>query len=265
MKEDFKFGDRWLSQFGGVITQSSPIDIATRNVTLKEIPGRSGSECIDNGFYNNVEFSRNIGFINRKSNTQIMPELLFIDWLAYKQNAYYEFEDTNHPGFITYAVLTNFGEIQKQLRRIHTATLNFSRVPFWYSKTGLIPVYTDSHDTMIYSGITLNNPYPEPARPLIKVKVFSESTTIETTSFSLEFNGKKYSFSKIPYSSVYDTLYIDCEKEQACVINDRTGEIYKYVDAPIPAPLEHGSTNITLGGRWAKWGSFEITPRWRRL
>lgn len=265
MKEDFKFGDKWLSHFGGVITQSSPIDIATRNITLKEIPGRSGSECIDNGFYNNVEFTRNIGFINRKPNLQIMPEQLFVDWLAYKQNGYYEFEDTNHPGFVTYAVLTNFGDIQKQLRRIHTATLNFSRVPFWYLKSGLEPVIEEDHSTFLYAGLKLYNPFPEAAQPIIKVKMYSETTTINTTSFKLYINNNRYSFVNIPYSSIYDTLFIDCEKKQSCVINNSTGEIYKYVDVPIPASLPQGSNNMSLATEWSQWGGIEVIPRWRRL
>lgn len=264
MREDFKFGGKWLSHFGGIITQSSPIDIATRNITLKEIPGKSGSECIDNGYYNNVEFSRNIGFVNRSSNPQVMPELMFIDWLAYKQNGYYEFEDTNHPGFVTYAVVTNFNAIQKQLRRIHTATINFSRVPFWYSKAGLNPVVVEEYTDML-KGISLYNPYPEEARPIIKIKIYSSSTAISQTSFTLKINNKAYDFRNIPFTRTYDTLYIDCEKEQSCVINSSTNEIYKYVETPIPPPFKEGLNTFGLHHDWGLWAGTEIIPRWRRL
>ena len=45
-KYNFKFGDVWLSEFGGVCTEVPPIEIASKDVTLIDIPNKDGSDCI---------------------------------------------------------------------------------------------------------------------------------------------------------------------------------------------------------------------------
>ena len=54
-KYNFKFGDVWLSEFGGVCTEVPPIEIANKDVTLIDIPNKDEAflrNCILNMYAN---------------------------------------------------------------------------------------------------------------------------------------------------------------------------------------------------------------------
>lgn len=262
MINDFRFGTTWLSDVGCRLTTVPPVEIATRNVSLIDIPGRDGAECIDNGFYNNVEFTREIGFVNKLG--EIAPENKVINWLAYLQGGYYEFEDTQHPGEITYAVLTNFGQIQKQLQRIHKATLQFSRHPYWYSKNGLIKQkYTT--DEMIGGTVEILNPYNLNTKPIFYFHMKGSINTKQKISFEIIVNDVKYSYVDVPYINVYSKIVLDCEKEQMYVTDNRDN-IYKYVDISKVPQLLVGSNKISISSDDSEnIDSISIIPRWRKL
>ena len=134
---DFTFNGISLRSLGGRITEAPFHTVASRDVDQVKIYGQSGDEVIDNKSYNNVPFSVKIAFITYKTAmTANDIARAVIDWLAPLQGAYYTYTDTWNPGYFTKARLTNFDEVKRELRTLLTATLKFSRVPFWYSNIG---------------------------------------------------------------------------------------------------------------------------------
>ena len=51
---NFYFGGKWLSYFGGRITQAPQHEIPVRDVSTVEIPCRDGDVLLDNGRWQNV-------------------------------------------------------------------------------------------------------------------------------------------------------------------------------------------------------------------
>ncbi|MBO4506898.1 MAG: hypothetical protein J5728_10770, partial [Lachnospiraceae bacterium] len=137
-KYDFKFGDYWASELGAVSTKTPGIEIAQRDFDMVQIPGRDGDDYIDNGRYENVNITRSISFIGYQYLSVKDKTANFINTFAYLQG-YQTFEDTDHDELVTEAVLTNFNEISRKLRTLNTATLKFSRKPFWFLKNSLEP------------------------------------------------------------------------------------------------------------------------------
>ena len=266
-KYNFSFAGTALSGFCGVTTKRPPREVALYDGTLQDIPGRSGSEFIDNKRYKNVPFTREIGFAKHSySHIDDLVEMV-IDWLAYL-HGYQEFEDTDHPGMVTFAVLTNFGEIQTLLRKYHTATLKFSRVPFWYEKDGLKEkVLTDN----LYSGITLHNRYRIESKPIVKVKLYS--TVTSSNAFTLRYNGAEdyiYRWSDLPLTTEGGALRrfitIDFENEETLMSTSESGGDAEYIDVGMPLGFTPGPNSVSVfGGYNSTVESLSIIPRWRCL
>lgn len=263
MSYNFIFGGTNLSSLYGVTTSRPPIEIAEYDGELRSIPGCNGDEYIDNHRYKNVIFTREIGIIKRQSgNTYAIVENL-IQWLAYS-HGYQSFEDSDHPGMVTYAVLTNFNEVQIQLRRIHKAKLKFSRVPFWYLKTGT----SEQHYTYaeIRDSVQMVNPYILESKPIIR----AELIVIQTTSqidFDIDINGVSITVGVIRRQAYENSsLIIDTEKQLVYVRNNSTGEKrMQNIDVPSNFCFSQGTNTITVTRRTSTSTDFYITPRWRCL
>ena len=77
---------------------------------------------------------------------QIQKTKNLIKHFAYLQG-YQKFEDTDHEGMVTQAVLINLDEVTKNLRTMFTAVLKFSRKPYWKLKSSLNEEKLDSNTT----------------------------------------------------------------------------------------------------------------------
>lgn len=260
---NFKFAGVALSDLGGVTTERPPREIAQYDFTLLDIPGRSGSEYIDNKKYKNVTMTRKVGFVER-SNAHI-DDLVerIIAWLAYKQG-YQEFEDTDHPGMVTYAVLTNFAEVQTVLRRYHKATLKFSRVPFWYLKSALEATSLDLTAETVSS--TFLNPYMIGSKPIIRFTLKNKSSSTDIISYDVVTGGVSTHYSRYINRATYHGNYvyeINFEEETAKLI---TGSNVYYQDDSIPTSFESGITTFTLtSSAKGNLNGLSIFPRWRCL
>ena len=134
---DFSFGGHSLLSFGGRVLQAPVHTVAKRNITRIKIFGQSGDEIVDNGSYDNVDFSLQIGFfVHKTAYTAQQLARAVIDWLAPLQDGYHEYSDSLNSGYFTWACLTNFEQVAREMRTLLTATLKFTRVPFWYSDSG---------------------------------------------------------------------------------------------------------------------------------
>lgn len=269
-KYNFKFGKFWLSEFGATSAEEPSVEIAQRDITLITVPGKDGKDCVDNRRYDNVEFKRKIAFVGNREFKANDKAAELINNYAYLQG-YQDFEDTDHPNMVTQAVLKNFNDVQRKLRTLHTAELAFSRVPFWYLKTSLgeTPL---SVVQLTGNGVEVVNPYPASAKPIIRFYMTFSGTAETTTcrinySFTSMVDGvaveKTYNKSSIRITATHNIVEVDMEKQRTTVQNE-AGEIYSYVDAPIPEPLGEGKTIIKVL-TLSKINAVSIIPRWRCL
>ena len=256
MSYNFKFGGSALSEFYAFTTKRPPIEIAEYDGTRVSIPGKSGDEFLDNKRYKNVSMTREVGFVDRPGATPADLERAFIDWLAYL-HGYQEFEDSDHPGMVTYAVLENFPEAQRELELIHKAKLKFSRVPFWYVKTGFEPLAVDM--SAATPTLSIENLYPVGSEPIIVFNTTAGSPFV--IGYSITAAGIQQNFE---YLSVEGniTLTIDCE-EYSAISNFSGGAAYKPYDVPEGFGVGQNVFQITAGAD--RISSIMITPRWRCL
>ena len=263
MSYDFKFGELWLSEFGGVTTVKPNRDIALYDFTLQDTAGKNGSNFIDNHRYKNVPFTREVGFNQRRSGRiQRLPDRL-IEWLAYNQG-YQDFEDTLHEGLVTKAVLTNFPEVISVLSgKFNTATLKFSRQPFWYRKDSMeLSEISLAGNT---PEITYKNPYPIYSEPLILFYFDFTNTDPATIQYSITTGGvtKTFTYENVPVSNS-TRLFVDCEEKEVRSGNLNSSSL-KYLDYDLPSCFGTGETTFQLLAGKSRLRQLFIAPRWRCL
>lgn len=244
---DFSFNGVSLSSFGGRILQAPSHTIAKRNISRVKIYGQSGDEIIDNGSYDNVDFSLKIGFmpfLTNQSARSLADAVVY--WLASLQNGYYEYTDTLNPGYYTRAVLNNFGEIVQELPTLLTGTLKFSRVPFWYSDEGT-------------QGLTFNdqamlvNPENYPSEPVLNL-TYTGSGTVPVR---ITFNGSpiEITMGVIPLNN---QIIDGVQKQHYRVENGNK----IYLSDVLPPDLVPGDNIIAFSTSQV---TCTLTPNWRRL
>ena len=242
---DFSFNGVSLSNLSGRITEAPFHTVASRDVEQVKIYGQSGDEVIDNQSYNNVPFTVKIAFLPYKT-AQTANDIAraVINWLAPLQGAYYTYTDSWNPGYFTKARLTNFDEVKRELRTLLTATLKFSRVPYWYHNDGASGItFTDQ--------ILLTNPENYPSEPVLQLT----SSVTGTINVRIEFNGTPVEVS-MAYGNVQ---FLDGVRKQ----HYRMGNGEKvYLSAAVPPELVPGDNIITLNTSQV---SCTLTPNWRRL
>lgn len=260
-KYNFRFGNHWLSEYYGVTVERPQIEVAERDIQLIDIQGRSGSECIDFGRYKNVEMTRQIGFPQRKGREIQGLTNKLIDWFASIQG-YQSYEDTDHPGMITEAVITNFSSVVRQLQRIQTTTIKMSRKPFWYDKHGL--EYLTS-ENLSYN---LVNQYAFDAQPLIKIvlppSIGARVAKLRFTFASGQTIVKTFTVSTTRAGS---SQYILIDTEKALItLNDYDGTRLSYLGTEagfiFPALSE---TVVDMPDSGNNVESLDIMPKWRRV
>lgn len=244
---DFSFNGVSLSSLGGRIIQAPMHTIATRDKSFVKIYGQSGDEVIDNGSYNNVNFSVKIGFftfVAQQTAEQLAHTI--IDWLAPLQDGYYEYRDTYNEGYFTRASLTNFDEIQREMRTFLTATLKFSRVPFWYSDGGTRGLTFNNQALLV-------NPENYPSEPVLNLTY----TGSGTVTVRITFNGApiEITMGVIPLNN----QIIDGVQKQHYRVEN--GEKI-YLSRVVPPDLVPGDNIIAFNTSQV---TCTLTPNWRRL
>lgn len=270
MGYDFKFGGTALSEFYGVTTSRPYFEIAGYDGEFKKIPGRSGDEYIDNKRYENVVFTLKIGFIIRRMPDEPVDKLT--EWLSYK-HGYYEFEDTDHPGMVTYAALKNPQRIKNELNCYLKTELKFTRIPFWYQKSALTNPVSLPDAAALEAGVRLFNPYPLDAAPLIRVELKPEVySTTGGFPFDIRFGSDTYRYrtNNLPLgdssAEFRKYVYFDCDTGEVYTKRSDSDTTVQYADYDAPDLLKPGETLVGLASGWnTAVVSMQITPRWRRL
>lgn len=252
----FTFGGQSLLTFGGRILQAPFHTIAQRNKTFEKIYGQSGDEIIDNGSYENVDFSLKICFmplLTQRTAREIAYAV--IDWLAPLQDGYYEYKDSYNPGYFTKATLKNFDEITRELRTCLTATLKFNRVPYWYKISGQTPIEFNNQTL-------LENPEIYPAEPIVKLKISNISSDVNVNFVvndkSVQVTMTHGGFEHTDNNSIQ---YLDgVAKQHYKLQNDNNKKIY--LSSALPPDLEPGDNIVAVSDSRV---ICTITPNWRRL
>ena len=261
---DLFFANKWLSELGGFCTDKPQYEVAERDCEIIEIAGRSGDLYVDNNRYKNKDFERNIGF--KKMHAMPVDKQIesIIGWLAYA-HGYQKFSDTLHKGYFTRAILKNIGDVIRNSQRLSSTSLQFNRLPFWYSDLGQIPVpllelYSQSDATVLF------NPEPLPAAPVYKF--ISTSNQAQPNYVTLNINDgefeETYNFTfGHPYGTNLTEFIIDTNRKQVYLRNPVNGN-YQYVHGDLPPELPAGKNSIEIGV-----GNYQLTaaiiPNWRKL
>ena len=257
---DFTFNGVSLSSLGGRITEAPFHTVASRDVDQVKIYGQSGDEVIDNQSYNNVSFSVKIAFLTYKT-AQTANDIAraVINWLAPLQGAYYSYTDSWNTGYFTKARLTNFDEVKRELRTLLTATLKFTRVPFWYSDAGASPVVG-----AINGSVTVTNPENYDAEPIITAMYRGSA------NYNVFFRFREGN--TIIYDSLLGGIWpkqiLDGVAKQHYVITNTNER--KYIDSALPSNIPAGGS-VTYSGTFGTEASPDhsftiyVTPNWRRL
>ena len=256
---DFTFNGVSLRSLGGRITEAPFHTVAIRDVDQVKIYGQSGDEVIDNQSYNNVPFSVKIAFLPYKT-AQTANDIAraVIDWLAPLQGAYYTYTDSWNDGYFTKARLTNFDEVKRELRTLLTATLKFSRVPFWYKNSGLTPVeFVNGNADNV-----LHNPESYDAEPIYQFI----SARLSGDTVNVTVNGQ--TGSALLSDSDYPNNTIYCfDNVRRQFYFEAAGQKH-YLSAVLLPDLQPGDNTIrfNLNGSLTT-GSFslKVIPNWRRL
>jgi len=251
---NFTFGGQSLSEFGGRIVQAPSHHIAKRRVEREKIYGKSGDDFIDSGSYENVDFSVKIAFLPfLNGQTAQQAARAVIDWLAPLQNAYYEYRDTENSGYFTQAVLTNFNQIERELRTMLTATLQFSRLPYWYSDEGTQETKFDNGN----ADNTLVNPEQYDSEPVYRYS--NSRRNVENVTITV--NGNAVTFSTTQGTGDY---YFDNVQGQFYCIEGGEKTYLPFQQLPNLTP---GANILKFSQNGLSSGSFElfVKPNWRRL
>ena len=243
----FTFNGVSLSSLGGRITEAPFHTVASRDVDQVKIYGQSGDEVIDNQSYNNVPFSVKIAFLTYKT-AQTANDIAraVINWLAPLQGAYYAYTDSWNTGYFTKARLTNFDEVKRELRTLLTATLKFSRVPFWYKNSGTAGITFSDQGLFV-------NPEIYPSEPVLNL-TYTDSGTINVR---IEFNGVPIEIT-MGTTPLNNQILDGVRKQHYRVENGNN----IYLSDVLPPDLVPGDNIITFINSRV---TCTLVPNWRRL
>lgn len=247
----FRFGEEFSDEIGLRVEGTPDLGTAQRDGELISIPGKDGDEYIDYGRYKNVEFSLNVAVVQKgiKTVRDLIDDI--INSYAYLYGYQY-FEDSDHFNLSTEAVLTNFGEFKRELRRLGKATLKFSRKPFWYDVTGL--QFTDVSLAPETPTKVLDNPFKLTAKPIFIFTPASGAPSFFTIRIATGDTITDYNYTTV--NSL--PLTVDCEKETAKIGSAK-------FDFSIPTGFEPGETTISIVSGKSNLSSVQLAPRWRCL
>lgn len=249
--QDFEFDGVKLSDFGAVVTAAPSYTIATRDLTLSPVPGRSGDVIVDNNRYNNVTVSYQVATVPMFSD-KTEQEFVFAlsNWLL-SEHRYCVLRDTYNPGYFRRAVVTDISTAKVVRPRVVTATVTFNCEPFLY--------LDDGTTTMIYQGeagkpltATLYNPERWDSCPTIKIN--------GNGTFVLSVTSQTILTAEVSGSVTIDKTNEDVYDGQGESCNDKiSGLKLPFFPSGGVAVRLIPSANVTQPF------SLEITPNWRRL
>ena len=275
---NFSFNGQWLTDFRGLSAKRPPIEIAQRDFKTIDLAGKSGADIVDFGRYKNLDIQREINFGYNELLDSIHYRIA--EWLL-SNPGYQEFEDTDHPGLVTYAAVTGLSEAEKKLNRIFRTTVSMTRQPFWFSKDGL--EYLPGANNGTTRSITLVNPYAFDSRPLIKLtlsngalsdsgklyfryKIYDDLDTDNGTTIDMVLSGLQGTVGYYNYVLIDIENGVIAEYQQGGTFVQFVKTVDGY-DPPLNKLVIPGNKKVYFGivGYQSNCSKAEYMPRWRTL
>ena len=132
------FTYNWQSSadFGLHIESKNVFSAPAFDATFQAIPGRNGDLIIPNNRFANASVSYT-AFVAHRTIQSLADTLRAIrGWLFAEPDRYHPITDSYDTGFVRYGVIKEGLDIEEQLNRIGSFTVNFSCKPFRYSEAG---------------------------------------------------------------------------------------------------------------------------------
>lgn len=210
---------------------------AERDITTLEVPGRSGDLTLDNGRFKNRRMKIPAYIVK-----DFEPSLNAFMAFMLQDSAYHRYEDTYHPDYFVLARFTGpFEPDSVTFGEAGAFSLEFDRQPQKWLKSGEIPVtVTDA------AAVTLNNPTPFTAKPLIRVLAGTGTITVGNTVVELTANNG---------ATIIDSEAQECYEGST----NRNGDL-TLTTGGFPA-LDPGESVISVGSGV----TIEVVPRWWRI
>lgn len=240
------FGGVSSRDFGVIVENYPAINHGALRGEGYQIAGRNGTFYSDDFTVDNYVQAYNIAIIEKNRGAAGRCADLAA-WLM-APSAYTSFqrlEDSFEPEYYKWARYAGPLNIEQIMGRWGRCTLEFECRPERWLKSGEIPVTVSS------TSITLHNPTPYKAKPLIKIT--------RTDDTDIKIGNDKYL--TVTYSSATATIYIDCAEG---TIKTGSGTnlynlatfFHTYNDFPTLAP--ETDTTITCTNAT----EISVTPRW---
>lgn len=250
MMNDLIYNGTSLRKLGFAVSHFPVHSVAQRDLEFKSVYGRSGDVIVDNQRFKNVDmppYEINTYALDLLQNKELLERRL-IDWLMGGDGSYKVLEDSTKPGYFTRAVCTEIGELTTNNLNGYLATsVRFNREPFWYLKSGQVPVEWTGTSPQV-----IENPEPYTAFPVI---------TIEGEGYMiLTVNGTDFN---ITLTQNNPRIVLDCENMHAYNSN---GSMDGYFSGDYFPVLRVGTNHLRVWTeRSATIGACSLIPRWRRL
>ena len=163
MTNYFVFNGQSSLELGIRIRSKNIFSAPKYDMSLVSVPGRNGELVNSNKRFNNAIVSYTC-FIPAGSIQELSTKLRNIKkWLYQDVDSYHELTDSYEPDFMRYAIFNSKLDISDTANKIGTFTIQFSCHPFKY-------LISSMEEIDLESSMTVYNPYPFPAKPLIKLR-----------------------------------------------------------------------------------------------
>lgn len=231
------FGGEASADYGIVVSEAPTFERPTRQQTVYNVPGRSGSVVIQRDAWNDVVRKYKV-WLSVLPNANLVQNVdAFAAWLN-SQTGYVRLEDSFEPEVFRLAYYSGGNDISNEMMQFGECSLAFTCKAQRFYKSGEYPIE-------VVNGTYLNNPTRFVSKPLIHIEVASASTVQVSTGYGQAMT-----------AAVTDYLNIDCETMNAYRLptENKNSEISgKFMQ------LQPGRNGIWITGSPTL---VTITPRW---
>lgn len=237
----FVYNGRSSADFGLHIERKTVFSAPAFDLSFQSIPGRNGDLLFSNNRFSNLPVSYT-AFVVRRNGQGLADVLRQVKgWLYTQPDRYHPLADSYDPGFVRHGVIKEGLDIEEQFNRLGLFTVTFSCKPFRYSLAGSEPV------TFSAPGGVLDNPYPFPSRPYLRI----EGSGTGTLTIQSAGENSTWTFSGIDGYLEIDSEQMNFYKAAQLKNHTVTGDGF-----PV---LQPGENTLSCSGGIT---ALSVTPRW---
>ena len=237
MSHYFRFGHHSTLDFDMHIEKLPTIKGPTRKRTTISVPGRNGDLHFDDDVYSNFTQSYECYFHGKLPTAE--QTHLIREWLT-ASGGYLRLEDTYDPTHFRMASFIGPLDVDNYFNKYGRCKINFDCAPQSFLKTGEDPI-------LIEQVCAIHNPTGKVALPLIKVTCAGDGGVIVGNRL-------------VNITSIYGSIYLDCETENAyCIVDNGIVNRNEHISADYFPRLVPGDNYVSWIGSVV---NVEIIPRW---